>query len=163
MTWKDPATGEVRGGIAKTGYTHQAMADLILANPTISQNELAAQFKVTPGWISQVIASDAFQAFLSDRKNEIIDPILRGAVEESFKGLVLQSMERLREKLAANPSDQLVLEVFKNSTRALGYGARVEVSGNINHTHGLLGVLASLPPAGKEKVVSGLIEAPAPA
>ena len=160
--WNDPATGVQRGGVAKTSYTHEALADLILGNPAISQNELAAHFGYTPGWISQIIASDAFQAFLAERKDEIVDPLLRGAIEESMKGLVLQSMERLRDKLAANPSDQLVLEVFKNSSRALGYGARVEVTGNINHTHGLLGVLAGLPPAGHvEKVL--LLEAPAPA
>jgi len=145
--WTDPATGELRGGIAKVGYTHKAMADLILSNPAISQNELAFHFKVTPGWISQVIASDAFQAFIADRKDEIVDPVLRGAVEESFKGLVLQSIARLREKLEANPSDQLVLEVFKNSSRALGYGARVEVNANVHHTHSLMGVLQNLPSA----------------
>lgn len=158
--WTDPATGEVRGGIAKVGYSHQAMADLILQNPAISQNELAAFFKVTPGWISQIIASDAFQAYLGERKDEILDPILRGAVEESFRGLVLQSIARLREKLDANPSDQLVLEVFKNSARALGYGARVEVNANVHHMHSLMGVLQSLPSRPVEKLVS---EAPAPA
>lgn len=154
--WTDPATGELRGGIAKVGYSHQAMADLILENPAISQNEIAQFFKVTPGWVSQVIASDAFQAYLSERKDTILDPILRGAVEESFRGLVLQSMAKLREKLESNPSDQLVLEVFKNSSRALGYGARVEVNANIHHKHSLIGLLAGLP---TERVVESL---PAP-
>lgn len=158
--WTDPVSGEQRGGIAKVGYTHEAMADLILANPSISQGELATHFKVTPGWISQILASDAFQAYIAERKEKIMDPLLRGAIEESMKGLVLQSMERLREKLAANPSDNLVMEVFKNSSRALGYGARLEVSGNINHTHGLAGILSGLP---HEKIVRELTEAPAPA
>jgi hypothetical protein len=121
------------------------MADLILSNPAVSQGEIARHFGYTEGWVSQVIASDAFQAFIASRKDEIIDPMLRGAVEESFKGLVLQSIARLREKLEANPSDQLVLEVFKNSARALGYGARVEVNANVNHTHSLMGILSSLP------------------
>ena len=155
----DPATGIMRGGVAKVSYTHEALADLILANPAVSQNELAAHFGYTPGWISQILASDAFGSFIAERKDKIIDPMLRGAIEESMKGLVLQSVERLREKLAANPSDQLVLEVFKSSARALGYGARVEVAGHIHHTHGLMGVLAGLP---QEKVVHS-IEAPAPA
>lgn len=157
----DPATGQQRGGVAKTSYTHEALADLILQNPAITQNELAAAFGYTPGWISQILASDAFQAFIAERKDKIIDPMLRGAIEESMKGLVLQSVERLREKLAANPSDTLVLEVFKSSARALGYGARVEVSGNINHTHGLAGILQSLPV--QEKILNVLPKAPAPA
>lgn len=143
--WKDPVTGEMRGGVQKTSYSHEALADLILAHPASSQGELAGFFGYTEGWISQIIASDAFQAYLATRKEQILDPVLRGAVEESFKGLVLQSVAKLREKLAANPSDQLVLEVFKNSARALGYGARVQVDANIHHTHSLMQVLQSLP------------------
>jgi len=149
--WKDPVTGEVRTGIAKTSYSHEALADLILANPAISQGELARSFGYTEGWISQVIGSDSFQAYLSTRKEQILDPVLRGAVEESFKGLVLQSIAKLREKMAANPSDELVLEVFKNSSRALGYGARPnQTNVQINQiNNSLVGVLSSLPPAGR--------------
>lgn len=159
--WKDPATGEMRGGIAKTSYSHEALAELILANPALDQGAIARHFGYTEGWVSQIIASDAFQAFISDKKDKIVDPMLRGAVEESFKGLVLQSIQKLRQKLEANPSDQLVLEVFKNSARALGYGARVEVSGNINHTHGLAGILQSLPV--QEKILNELPKPLAPA
>lgn len=149
--WKDPISGEVRGGVAKTSYSHEAMADLILANPAISQGEIARAFGYTEGWVSQVIGSDSFQAYLSTRKEQVLDPVLRGAVEESFKGLVLQSIARLREKLAANPSDELALEVFKNSSRALGYGARPNHTNiQINQTNNsLVGVLSSLPPAAR--------------
>lgn len=157
--WKDPVTGEMRGGVAKTSYSHDALIDTILANPAISQNELAATLGYTPGWVSQVIGSDAFQAALALRKDQIVDPLLRGAVEESFKGLVLQSMHRLREKLDANPSDTLVLEVFKNSARALGYGSRVEINAKVQHSHSLIGVLSSLPPAARIKDINQVPEA----
>ncbi len=159
--WKDPVTGEMKNGVGKANYTHAAMADLILANPAINQNDIAAHFGYTPGWISQVIGSDAFQAYLATRKEQIVDPILRGAVEESFRGLVLQSMTKLREKLDANPSDQLVLEVFKNSTRALGYGSRVEINAKVQHSHSLVGILGSLPPPSRVvKTIPGPAEDP---
>lgn len=158
--WKDPTTGQERGGIAKVRYSHEAMADLILMNPAITQREIAGHFGYTEGWVCQVIGSDAFQAFIAERREQIVDPLVKGAVEEGMRGLVLQSMQRLRDKLDANPSDQLVLETFKAGARALGYGARVEVHGNISHTHGLIGVLANLP---SERVVESLPEAPAPA
>lgn len=147
--FRDPVTGQMVGGVKKPSYTHEALADLILANPAISQNELAAHFGYTPGWISQIICSDSFQVFLHTRKEQIVDPMLRGAIEESFKGLVLQSMQRLREKLEANPSDNLVLEVFKNSARALGYGAKPAMQVNINNSKTLIGVLSSLPASEK--------------
>jgi hypothetical protein len=155
----DPVTGEMKGGVQKTSYSHDALIDRILANPAITQNELAASLGYTPGWISQIIGSDAFQAALSARKEQIVDPMLRGAVEESFKGLVLQSMQKLREKLEANPSDNLVLEVFKNSTRALGYGSRIEVNAKVQHSHTLIGVLSSLPPVSRVKDVNPMPEA----
>lgn len=151
----DPQTGETKNGIKKVGYSHKAMADLLLANPAISQNEVAKHFNVTPGWISQVISSDAFQAYIADRREEIIDPVLRGAVEDSFKSLVLQSIEVLRRKLEAAPSDGLALEVFKNSAKAMGYGARTQVNNvQVNNTS-LVGVLSGLPTPRPAKVVSG--------
>ncbi len=161
--WKDPVTGELQQGIKKVSYTHEAMANIILGNPCVQQYELAQHFGVTEGWISQVIGSDAFQAFIATRREEIIDPILRGAVEESFKGLVLQSVQRLREKLAANPSDQLVLQTFQSASRALGYGSRIEVNAKVQHSHSLIGVLSSLPPAARLKDVNPVPLLPAAA
>lgn len=157
----DPATGAARGGIAKVSYSHEAMADLILSNPAIDQNELAAHFGYTAGWVSQVIASDAFQAFIAERKDVIVDPVLRAAVDESFKGLVLQSISILRRKLDANPSDQLVVEVFKNSAKALGYGARPQAVLNVAGNVSLIGVLQQAP---AERLVASVpLQAPAPA
>ena len=152
--WKDPVTGEMRGGVAKTSYSHEALADYIIANPCIDQKDIAAHFGYTQGWLSQIIGSDAFQAYVAARKEEIVDPMLRGAVEESFKGLVLQSMQKLREKLEANPSDQLVLQTFQTASRALGYGSRVEINAKVQHSHSLIGVLSTLPPAARIKDVS---------
>lgn len=113
--------------IGKIRYTHDAMIDLIIAQPAISQNQLAAHFGYTASWVSQIIASDAFQARLAERRDEIVDPAIRASVEEQFKGLVLRSLDILREKLA-NPataiSDNLALRALELSSRALGYGAR---------------------------------------
>lgn len=143
--YRDPVTGLPQGGVKKVSYTHEDLAHTILSNPGITQVELAARYGYTPGWVSQIIASDAFQAFLNERKEKIVDPLLRGAIEESFKGLVLQSMERLRAKLEANPSDQLCIEVLRSSSRALGYGVKpttqVTVGGNLS----LIGILSAQP------------------
>ena len=116
--------------IDRVNYTHDAMIDLVLQNPMISQNEIAAQFGYTPTWVSIIFNSDAFQARLAARKEEIVDPLVRAQVEEAIKGLVTRSIAILREKLdSTNASTDLALEVFKASTRAAGYGAR---SGTVN-------------------------------
>lgn len=110
--------------IAKINYSHAAMIDEIIKNPHVSQGTLASMFGYTAGWISQVIATDAFQAALAERKDEIIDPVLRATVEERLKGLVLQSIDKLMHKLEANPSDDLTLGVLTAASKALGYGAK---------------------------------------
>lgn len=116
-----------RGGIAKCRYTHDAMIDLIIMNPAISQNALAAHFGYSPSWISQIISSDAFQAKLAERSKELVDPLVRTSIEEQFKGIVNRSLEILREKLDRPSSavpDNLTLRALEISGRALGYGAR---------------------------------------
>lgn len=103
------------------------MIDLIIAQPWISQNQLATHFGLTASWVSTIIASDAFQASLAARKDELVDPVLRATIEEQFKGLVSRSLELLRIKLAApTVADNLVIKTLEISSRALGYGARVE-------------------------------------
>jgi hypothetical protein len=116
-----------RKGVQKIRYTHDAMIDLIIANPAISQNELALHFGYSPSWISQIIACDAFQNRLAERTKELVDPTIRLSVDERFKGLVLRSMEILAEKLS-KPShqipDQLALRTLEVASRAVGYGAK---------------------------------------
>jgi hypothetical protein len=121
------ALPEVPTGPRKLRYTHEAMVDQILTRPSISQNELGALFGYGPSWISQILASDAFQARMAERREEIVDPAVRASVEEQFKGLVLRSLDILREKLnrpsAAIP-DNLAIRSLELASRALGYGAR---------------------------------------
>lgn len=113
--------------IKKVSYTHAAMADVLIANPAISQNALAAKFGYTPAWISNILASDSFQSFFAERIKTVVDPVLMLTVEERFKGLVLRSQEILAEKLSKptdSISDQLVVRTLELSSRALGYGAK---------------------------------------
>jgi len=116
--------------IKRISYSHDAMVDLIIANPGLSQNQIAAHFGYTPSWVSQIIASDAFQARLAERRDEIVDPTIRATVEESLKGLLIRSMDILREKLdrpAHAIPDNLAIRTAELSAKALGYGARPEL------------------------------------
>jgi hypothetical protein len=151
--FRDLVTGERKNGIQKPSYSHEAMIDLILANPAIDQNDLASYFGYTPSWVSIVISSDAFQAALGEKREKIIDPILRGAIEESFKGLVIRSIEIVRKKLDGDVAIDTALEVLKTSSKALGYGARPQMNVQVNGNANLIGVLSSLqPPAPARKL-----------
>lgn len=121
-TFQPPARPQA---IQKIRYSHDAMIDMIVHNPWISQGELALNFGYTEGWVSQVIASDAFQARLAERKNELIDPAIRATIEERFKGLVARSIEILMRKLEkTDVSDELALKALEVAGKCAGYGAK---------------------------------------
>ena len=118
-------TSSAANSIARISYTHDAMIDLIIANPAMSQGELAGKFGYTPAWVSQVMNSDAFQARLAERKKDIIDPSLVLSVEEKLKAVTSKSLDVVLQKLQ-NPgvSVETALKGVELGTKALGYGAR---------------------------------------
>jgi hypothetical protein len=130
-------------GPRKLNYTHEDCIDAILANPAVTQNELAARYGYTPSWISLIINSDAFQAALAKRRDEVISPELRATVEERFRALITESQKVLHEKLLQpNCPPALALGVLGTASKALGYGAR-DASVNINQNT----FVVALPPA----------------
>lgn len=109
--------------VAKVSYTHDAMIDMLVAEPALSQGTLAARFGYSPAWICHIIASDAFQMRLAERKDALVDPALRASIEERFKALVLRSLQVLEEKLARpDPPDNLALRAAELGARSLGLG-----------------------------------------
>lgn len=119
----EPAAN-VAGGIQRVRYTHDAVIDMILSRPGVSQRELAAHFGYTESWLSRVINSDAFLARLADRKKELIDPGILQSIDEKYKNLASTSLMVLQEKLEASKSVDLALKTAELATKALGYGAR---------------------------------------
>jgi hypothetical protein len=108
------------------------MIDMIVAEPWISQNELALRFGYTASWVSTIMTSDAFKAKLELRKDEIVDPVLRMGLEERFQAVTQRSLEVLMEKLASPAAaipDNLVLRAAELGAKSLGMGQVKEASG----------------------------------
>ncbi len=106
--------------IAKVGYTHDKMIDLIIANPRAKQDDLAALMGYTPGWVSRVVNSDSFKLRMAQRRAELIDPLIVASLEERFKALAIRGAEILQEKL-----DQPAAVVsFNDAAKALELGAK---------------------------------------
>jgi hypothetical protein len=111
------------GNLAKVRYSHLDMIDFILANPGCTQNALAARYGYTPGWISNVMASDAWQAAMAARRTEMVDPTLAATIDERFRALTDRSLTRLMEKLdAPQVSDNVVLRAVELGAKALAVG-----------------------------------------
>lgn len=116
-----------RAGIAKVRYTHEALIDMIVTNPWISQDSLAAYFGYSASWISTIINSDAFQAALHKRKMELVDPALKEQIDQTFDILIRRSQEILMARLQSpEVSDNTALRTLELASRSRGYGARQE-------------------------------------
>lgn len=113
-----------QNGIAKVSYTHDAMIDLIISAPMISQKDLAAHFGYTQGWVSLVMSSDAFKERLEARRKELVDPLIAASLDTQLEALCRQSMNVLAQKLELpNVSADVALKTLEVTSRAKGYGA----------------------------------------
>ena len=117
-------TASAANAIARVRYSHDAMIDLIIADPSISQGKIAQHFGYTQVWVSRIFNSDAFQARLAQRKADIIDPALTLTIEEKLKALADKSLDVVLEKLTATGSPDLAIKALEITSKALGYGAR---------------------------------------
>jgi len=158
-----PPVGAIRP--TKLRYTHEAVIDMIIAEPGVSQGKLAAMFGYTQGWLSTVMGSDAFKAKLAERRAEVVDPVLQMSLNERFSSMVEKSLEVLQEKLsqpALQVPDQLALRAAELGAKALGLGgnqtAQVVVMQQ-DHLEGLAGRLLALQAkvTGGERVVEGVV------
>lgn len=117
-------TASAAGAIERVKYTHDALIDVIIQNPTIKQKDLAEHFGYTQAWLSRIMNSDAFLARLAERKKDIVDPSLTLSVEEKLRALADKSLDVVMEKLELSRSPDLGIKALEMTTKALGYGAR---------------------------------------
>ena len=85
--------------LQKVRYTHEALIDVIIANPAISQRDLAKHFGFTEGWMSIIINSDAFQTRLAERKGALVDPKILASIEDRLEALGKRSLDKLLERV----------------------------------------------------------------
>jgi hypothetical protein len=120
-------TESAQNAIARVTYTHDAMIDLMLANPMLSQGEIARHFGYTQAWVSRVRNSDAFLARLAERKTELVDPGIAATIDEKLRAVADKSLEVVLEKLSlpvSAVSGDFALKALECTSKALGYGAR---------------------------------------
>ena len=141
-----PSYSVNRPQIEKVRYSHDAMIDIILSNPSIHQSALAKYFGYTQAWVSTIMSSDAFQARLAQRREEVLDPALTLSIEERFRALSTRSLEVLMEKLAepaSQVSETLALRAAELGAKALGIGGNAPPRTVIINTEDRLAGLAS--------------------
>jgi hypothetical protein len=127
--------------VQKLRYSHEAMIDIIVAEPGIKQNELAGKFGVSVPWISRIIGSDAFQGALAKRREELTDPFLVATITERMQGVANQALDVIAENLALTKNVDVALKAVDITSKALGFGAKVGNQTNVNNNF-----VVALPP-----------------
>lgn len=110
--------------IARVKYSHDAMIDLIIAQPGVKQGEIAKHFGYTQAWVSRIMNSDAFLARLAQRKADLVDPSIALSIDERLRAVAAKSLDVVLEKLELVPTGEFALEAAAMASKALGYGAR---------------------------------------
>ena len=109
-------------GLAKLTYTHEAMVDLILQEPTVTHKELGEVFGFSPGWVARVVASDSFQARIGERKKQLVDPQIAQSINERLGGIAIQSLEIVSNVLESEQSATYAMEALGLATQMLSPG-----------------------------------------
>jgi len=111
----------------RLSYTHDAMIDLILQEPTVTHAELAEIFGYTAGWVQRVCSSDAFQSRLADRKAQLIDPQITRSLNERLRGVTIKALDIIDEKLSSQDAGaQMALEALGIATASMSRGSKVK-------------------------------------
>lgn len=85
--------------LKKLTYTHEAMIDLILQEPTVTHKELAELFGFSEGWIGRVVVSDSFQSRLAERKAALVDPVIARSLNDRLRGVTTRAIDIVADKL----------------------------------------------------------------
>lgn len=93
-----------RKPLTRLTYTHDAMVDLILQEPTVTHAELAEIFGYSAGWIQRVCASDAFQARIAERKAQLIDPHVARSLNDRLRGVAIKAIGKIDDALSKEES-----------------------------------------------------------
>lgn len=105
--------------------------EFMIANPEMSNDDVAARFGYTPTWLSQLVHSDLFQMELKYWQDLGLCEATLG-IKDRLNDVAHQSLERLQRRLSTIgdqiPVDSLV-DISEMALKSLGFGAA--------KTHGL--------------------------
>lgn len=116
---------KVEAGLpAGIAYSPLAMVELMVQHPEWTHARLAAQFNRPASWISQVLASEAFQRAVDPYRDQL-DPSFGATMDERFRALAVRATTVLQSKLeSSGVNDLVVLKAAEIGVKALGLGQR---------------------------------------
>lgn len=114
---ENPSTSILRRGMTPT---HELMAEWMLQNPGGTLREMGAYFGYSSSWLSQVINSDMFKAYMGDRMKDI-QAYVSLDIPEKMKQLADLGIERMREVLEKTEDADVIKDSFDKVMHRYGY------------------------------------------
>lgn len=108
----------------KMRWWYEHLADFMIAHPEALQNDIAAHFGRAPSTISTIINSDAFQAYLRQRRGKYVEAldstVRRKMLEVTDRGfdLILDRFDKKRDSIPL----ETITKTLEVVTRASGFG-----------------------------------------
>lgn len=143
--------------LGRLSITHEAVMDWLLCNPGRGQmRDCAEHFGFTRAWLSSMVWSDAFQAKLADKKEELFAASVI-PVREQINGIALRAMDRLAEKIEETEDGKFLLDTADKMLHKLGYAPKVDLAPGVtsNTQNNYYGVDAGLLAQARENAKKG--------
>jgi hypothetical protein len=124
---------EHRKATRRMRWWYEALADYMMANPKATQNEIAAHFGRAVSTISTIVNTDAFTAYMRQRREAhaaTLDHSVREkllGVADKGLGLILEQFEKKRDTI---PLETLQRSV-DSTLKSLGFGATSAPSAHV--------------------------------
>lgn len=107
--------------LEKVHHIHECIINEMIADPLVTQLELCAKFGYSKGWMCRLINSDSFQARLGERREKLLDPMLRAKLKDKLESVTMQSLATIQHKLnSADSSAEMALASLGMAQTGLG-------------------------------------------
>ena len=117
--------------IQRVSVRHDAIMNFLLVNPTVPLGIVAKEFGVTQAWLSTIIHSDAFQAQLSRKKNEMFGTHVL-PLGEKLLGLAHVAVEKMGQHLERTDDPDYVVGVATAVLDRIGYSPKAQPAAAVN-------------------------------
>ena len=108
---------------------HEHIIDLMIANPMWGVTDIAKEIGYSITWVSIMLNSDAFKERLTERKAEIVNPLLTATVKDRLTAVGNKALDRMLDRLETRHlaiKDKDLIEMAKLGSMgadAIGPGA----------------------------------------
>jgi hypothetical protein len=139
---------EFRKSTRKMRWWYESMADYMIANPSATQDQIAAYFGRNPATVSTIINADSFKAYFRGRRAQHAEG-LDAAVRTKLFSVANNSLDHLLVALEKK-RDAVPIELLQRTAdtalKNLGYGAppSAGTTVNVNTTPQAVNVAVSL-------------------